>query len=202
MKVLFLILLLIPSRVFARMEIRTDKQGNPIIEQFSEEGFVDCVFKIKNLVETKDSYKFHLAASHGGETLGFNVSVVKCIKGGFDSKMNLVKEHVYRHGVKFYRSGEESDRLITILSVLYGNKPKKLKMVKEETFTGIALHEDPIDMTSEPIKIKIFGKDSEVDFNEDAYYESFFNLDLKNGFVFWNEKDQDYRKPLIRGLSQ
>lgn len=188
--------------VFARMEIRTDKQGNPIIEQFSEEGFIDCVFKIKNLVETKDSYKFHLAASHNGETLGLNVSVVKGVKGGFDSEMHVIKDHVYRHGVKFFRSGPESDRLISVLSVLYGNKSKKLKMVKVETFTGIALHEDPIDMTSEPIKIKLFGKDSEVDFNEDAYYESFFNLDLKNGFVFWNEKDQDYREPLIRGLSE
>ena len=56
-------------------------------------------------------------------------------------------------------------------------------------------------MTKEPIKIKIFGKDSENDLEND-YYESFFNLDLANGFVFWNEKDEEYREPLIRGLSQ
>jgi len=33
------------------------------------------------------------------------------------------------------------------------------------------------------------------------YFESFFNRDLASGFVFWNEKDPDYRTPLIRGLS-
>lgn len=55
-------------------------------------------------------------------------------------------------------------------------------------------------MKSEPVKIKIFGNDSDNSFEND-YYESFFNLDLKNGLVFWNEKDQDYREALIRSLS-
>lgn len=55
-------------------------------------------------------------------------------------------------------------------------------------------------MDSEEIKIKIFGKDQDSDLDEN-YHESFFNLDLPNGFVFWNEKDLDYREPLIRGLS-
>ncbi|HAS6505975.1 TPA: hypothetical protein GRR52_24720 [Vibrio parahaemolyticus] len=74
-------------------------------------------------------------------------------------------------------------------------------MSAEETFTGIALHQGEIDMTSEPVKIKLFGKDQDEDLEEN-YFESFFNLDLKNGFVFWNEKDQEYRLPLIRGLSE
>ena len=56
-------------------------------------------------------------------------------------------------------------------------------------------------MEAAPIKIKIFGRDADP-VDEDAYYESFFNLDLKNRLVFWNEKDQDYRKPLIQGLSR
>ncbi|EHU4841393.1 hypothetical protein KY951_004500 [Vibrio parahaemolyticus] len=74
-------------------------------------------------------------------------------------------------------------------------------MSAEETFTGIALHQDEIDMASDLVKIKLFGKDQDEDLEEN-YYESFLNLDLKNGFVFWNEKDQEYRKPLIRGLSE
>lgn len=52
----------------------------------------------------------------------------------------------------------------------------------------------------EPVKIKLFGNDRETD-SEDDYYESFFNLDLPNGLVFWNEKDQEYREPLVRSLS-
>ena len=73
-------------------------------------------------------------------------------------------------------------------------------MVDSFGFTAILLHEDGIDMNSEPAKIKIFGNDGE-DSSEDDYFESFFNLHLGDGFVFWNEKDSDYRAPLIAGLS-
>ena len=73
-------------------------------------------------------------------------------------------------------------------------------MVDEETFTAIALHQGRIDMDNEPIKLKIFGKDGEP-FDEDAYYESFFNVDLPNGLANWNEKDPDYRVPLLQALS-
>lgn len=65
---------------------------------------------------------------------------------------------------------------------------------------AIALHQGALEMENERIKVKIFGKDGEP-FDEDAYYESFFNIDLPNGFVFWNEKDPDYRVPLLRALS-
>lgn len=76
-----------------------------------------------------------------------------------------------------------------------------LQMIAKEEFTGIVLHQGPINMASDPIKIKIFGRDQDDDLDKN-YYESFFNLDLKNGLVFWNEKDQEYRDPLIRALSQ
>ena len=130
-----------------------------------------------------------------------NVVVIKNIQGGFDSEMNLKKENVYRHGVTFYRAGSESDRLISALALKYGGEKKTLIMVNEESYTAIALHQGELNMEVEPIKLKIFGRDSEP-IDEDAYYESFFNLDLKNRLIFWNEKDPDYRKPLIKGLSK
>ena len=178
-----------------------DENGNPDIGQFSEDGFIDCVLKIHELKENNFTYAFHLSASHNGQILGMNVEVVKNIQGGFDDDVNLIENHVYRNGVIFRRSGKESDGLISVLSEIYGNIPQQLKMVDEEIFTGIALHQGSIDMSSEPIKIKLFGNDKDED-DEESYYESFFNLDLKNGFVFWNEKDQDYRQPLIKSLSK
>ncbi len=129
------------------------------------------------------------------------VAVVKGIQAGMDSKMELINDHVYRKGVVFSRTGPESDRLISALSAMYGAKVTPRQMVQKETFTAIALHQGPIDMTKEPIKLKLFGHDGPTD-REDHYYESFFNLDLKNKLVFWNEKDQDYRKPLLRALSK
>ncbi len=114
--------------------------------------------------------------------------------------MGLVKESVYRRGVRFLRSGTESDRLISAISELYGSRELPRKMVDEETFTAIALHQGQLDMENEPVRLKIFGKDGEP-FDENAYYESFFNVDIPNGFVNWNEKDPDYRKALLEALS-
>ncbi len=180
------------------MILKINQNDLPILDQFCEEGFVDCVLKIVDLEITEYLYKFNLRASHGGFDLGFGVEVVRGIQGGFDSNMSLIQDRVYREGVKFFRAGSESDRFLGVLANLYGFCDVSLEMVAEESFTGIALHQGEIDMASEPIKIKIFGKDENL---EDNYYESFFNLDLTNGFVYWNEKDQDYREPLIRGLS-
>jgi hypothetical protein len=182
------------------MDIRTDRAGNPILDQHSEEGFVDLTFRIRELSRRGRHYRFHLAASHNRRTVGMDVVLVKGVQGGFNAKMNLVKKHVYRAGVRFLRSGPESDRLVSAIGELYGAKRAAARMVDEETYTAIALHQGKLDMETEPVKLKLFGKDAEP-FDEEAYYESFFNVDLANAFVFWNEKDPDYRKPLLRALS-
>jgi hypothetical protein len=86
------------------------------------------------------------------------------------------------------------------LRQLFEQKEAERKLASEESYTAIALHQGSIDMEREPVKIKIFGRHGEP-FDDEAYDESFFNLDLKNGFVFWNEKDQSCREALIRGLT-
>jgi hypothetical protein len=182
------------------MDIQTDREGNPILDQHSEEGFVDLTFRISDLSDSGEHYRFHLTASHKNRTVGMDVVLVKGIQGGFNAKMNLVKKHIYRLGVRFLRSGPESDRLISAISELYIATSSPKRMVNEETFTALALHQGHLAIESEPVKLKIFGNDGEP-FDEDAYYESFFNVDLPNGFVFWNEKDPDYRKALLRALS-
>jgi hypothetical protein len=95
----------------------------------------------------------------------------------------------------------ESDALVAALRELYGMPGVNARMVDITPFTGIALHKDDVDMETQPIKIKLFGRDSEEEVERDEYFESFFNLDLTSGFVFWNEKDQDYREPLVAALS-
>lgn len=180
------------------LELGTD--GNPVIDQLSEEGFVDLTLQIRQLVDDGTHYRFHLAASHNNREVGLDVILVKGIGSGFDANMELIKDHIYRQGVRFIRSGIESDRLISAVGILYGADPVPQKMVPEESFTAIALHQGDLDFENECVKLKLFGKDSEP-FDEDAYYESFFNIDLANRIVFWNEKDPDYRLPLIRALS-
>jgi len=187
-----------PFFVGSGMHIRIDSNGNPFLIQGKDEGFVDLTFRIIDLDITGPHYRFHLSASHNKQNVGMNVVMVKGIQSGLDSNMHIVKEHVYRPGVRFLRSGLESDRLVPAIAELYGLVAPR-SMVAEETFTAIALHQGHIDMETQPVKLKLFGRDGEP-FDQQAYNESFFNVDLTNGFVFWNEKDPGYRKPLLRAL--
>lgn len=181
--------------------IKVDANGYPVVDQFSEEGFIDFVFRIENLIERRDKYRFNMRASYDQQILGVDVSVVKPIGPGFDDNMKLIKDHVYPRGVVFTRSGPESDRLIQTIAVLYDSDCRPKQMIEHEAYTAIALHQGHKDMANEAMKIKLFGCDSE-EYDENDYYESFFNLDLANGNVFWNEKDQAYREPLVRALGR
>jgi hypothetical protein len=185
----------------AIMQLSVDEKGLPILDQFSEEGFIDCVLKVENLRIEEKWLNFHMAASFEDQRVGVDVSVVRGIKAGFNANMELNKEHVYRQGVCLSRSGPESDRLVAAIAKLYGMETTIMKMVAQESYTAIALHQGTIDIESEPVKIKLFGNDSEAE-DETRYYEIFFNLDLQNGFVFWNEKDQEYRYPLVNSLAK
>jgi len=182
------------------MSIQLGRDEYPILDQFSEEGFVDLTFEILDLFEDDSFYRFNIAASFDDQVVGMGVVVQKGIKSGFDTNMDLVQNHVYRGGVKFFRAGERSDRLIAAIGKLYESDQNLTRMIEEERFTVIALHQGEIDLTSEPVKLKIFGRDADP-IDEEAYYESFFNIDLASRLIFWNEKDQDYRIPLLRGMS-
>lgn len=182
--------------------MKVNAKGHPTLDQFSEDGFVDCVLKISDLMERENTYYFHLNATYEEKDLGFDVEIIKNIKNGFDADWGLIGDHVYKKGVRFIRSGPESDLLVGVLASLYGLEEKPQNMISQETYTCIALHQEIINMEKECIKIKLFGRDSGNDDQlENNYNESFFNLDLANGFVYWNEKDPDYRSPLIRGLT-
>lgn len=182
------------------MSIQLGRNEYPILDQFSEEGFVDLTFKVLDLVEDDSFYRFNVAASFDDQVVGMGVVVQKGIKSGFDANMDLIQDHVYREGVRFFRAGERSDRLIAAIGKLYVSDEIATRMIDEERYTAIALHQGDIDLGSEPVKLKIFGRDGES-FDEESYYESFFNVDLLNRLIFWNEKDQDYRVPLLRGIS-
>lgn len=181
--------------------IATDEHGNPILNQFSSDGFVDCTFRIAAISTFEPAHRLSLVASVGGHPVGFDVFVRRGIRSGFDPDMNLIREHFYEPAVQVQRTGPESDRFVDLLAILYGFPPAVHRMVDVLPMTGIALHQGDIDMEREAIRIKLFGNDGDEQVERGEYFESFFELDLPNGLVFWNEKDPSYRIPLIAGLS-
>lgn len=65
-------------------------------------------------------------------------------------------------------------------------------------FTAIALHEGVIDIEREPVKLELCGREDDPE----EYNESYFNVDIKSGLVFWNEKNPECRVPLVESLAE
>ena len=65
--------------------------GDPILDQFGEEGFIDCTFRILSLVSTEREHRFHLAASFDNEAVGFDVVIVRERSRGKDGKPILTR---------------------------------------------------------------------------------------------------------------
>jgi len=182
-------------------QLRVAENGDPILDQFGEEGLIDCTLRISNLVSSEHEHRFHLAASFRDESVGFDVVIVRGIRGALNPEMTeLIPDHVYYDGVTFMRSGSESDRLMMVLAERYGLPREQRHMVDRFSFTAIAIHQYDVEMEVEPISIKLFGNDGE-DMSEEVYFESFFKLDLPSKLVYWEEKDPEFREPLINALS-
>jgi hypothetical protein len=183
------------------VDYQLSEEGLPILDQFTEGTVVDCFFEIVERVESAEHFELQLRASHNGSPVGMNVWVRRGIQGVLDADKKPIAEHVYRQGVRFSRTGPESDRLISAVAQLYGLPAAPLRMVPTIAFTAIAVHRaGQVDMEKDPIKLKLFGHDGPEEPAE-RFFESFLELDLTNGFAYWTEKDGAYRAPLLKGLA-
>src|SRR5678815_494019 len=65
-------------------EIQLDDAGRPLLTQMSEEGFVDCVFRIARASQTAEAHVLELEASHEGAVVGCRAIVRRDLRAGFD----------------------------------------------------------------------------------------------------------------------
>jgi hypothetical protein len=92
----------------------------------------------------------------------------------------------------------ESDALAMALSRLYGLPHAGLRMLPEIRTEAVGLASDPRLIESEPVKMKLFFHSE----NEDRYAEMFLNIDRRAQTVELHEKDPEYRKDLVRALTE
>lgn len=177
-----------------------DGNGLPCLAQFCEEGFVDCVFKVQNLEHEAGHYHFDLRGSFDGQPVGLRVRLISEVGPGFDADMQLIQAHVYRKGVVLSSLGIETERFISALASLYEMPVSEVAPTATETLTVVALQQQDTGLADGPMRLKLFGQDDDAA-DAGRYYESFFNVDLPAGFVYWNEKDMDYREPMLMALT-
>ncbi len=176
----------------------TDEIENLPLLDHSDDGFVDLSFRIVEVEHAEDTIRINLRARHEGEVVGMKAVVSAGLRAGFSPSMELL--NVARPGIRFERSGDASDKLIAALARLYSARQPD-RMVEMIDLAVIAMHQESLDVLGSPVKLKCFGCDSEAEIESGAYFECFFNFDLASRTAEWNEKDTEYRLPMINALS-
>jgi len=168
----------------------------PEITSQSEGGFHDLTFSIRHSEKMPDgSQALHAFGLHHGREIGLIV-----ILGAKWPEASLSSDVPFSasQGLVTYRSiGAESDALLQIMDELYGTALHPKAMRKETKFNGISLEGQPANLERGVRKIKLFY---ETDV-EDQEAELFTDIDIQRAVLQINEKDADYRKPVIQALS-
>ncbi|HEY0623684.1 hypothetical protein [Sphingomonas sp.] len=174
------------------------------LEEFEDgaKPWCDLTFEIaeRSFDSGKACWVLSMTARHGQETVGFSARLPV---QGWREQVNGEGDEAFRSywgPVWLGSSGERSDRLLKLLDEYYGlATDSALTFVNEIECLAVGIMSDPARMAEEPTKMKLFFDNGE---DEELYGEVFFNLDLPEGYVGLNEKDPEYRKPLVHWLSR
>ena len=134
--------------------MQLDKNGLPLLEQFGEEGFVDCVFQVQHLMQDDVHYHFDLRAAFAGYSVGVRARLRRDVQPGFDGEMNVIQAHFYSDGLEISSLGLETERFIEALAQLYEIELIDGPGAVGERFSVIALHQADTGLEAGAVRLK------------------------------------------------
>ncbi|MEM6345032.1 MAG: hypothetical protein AAF927_14165 [Bacteroidota bacterium] len=158
----------------------------------SREGMVDIPLSIVRTQELEQYYEYELKALNQKDTLGLIIRLKKGITAGF---VNGEPKNIFlSDAIEFISLGEQSDNLLQFMAQKYGFGSEGLKMPETHLFTAANLNQTDVNYDSGDSRFKIFLE------TEEDYAELFVNFSFGADWVWLNEKDIEYREPLIKLL--
>jgi hypothetical protein len=167
----------------------------------TSEGFSDIFLKITSDVKSDTAHTYVAKGLYKNKTVGLQFEVKSKMPNGItaEGEMNS-KDGFIRKAVKIISIGQESDELIKALSELYEIPLQKLFTKAKLVTTAFSLNQKVADLDKpDYYKFKLFFNE---DSDEDSYAELFFNINTNEKIIELHEKDNDYRKPLIKTLTE
>lgn len=162
-----------------------------------DEDFIDISLSISKYETLKNGTKrFTVKNTLNGQKISFNLELLP----DWDAKpIENMDAHFYWGSATITSTGLESDAFIRQVARFYNIQDPVEKFRDSIPAQVVGLANDPADIESSPIKMKFFIN---PDADEDLYSEIFINIDLSTNTLEFNEKDPDYRLPLVRSLTQ
>ena len=159
-----------------------------------KDGFVDLVFSAESTsIAAGGEFSVTALAVHDGKEVGFRATL--------DSKWHAQPGEgfiVYWGKVRLSPCGTMSDRLVGLLDQLYQIGCGASRMHDTGELTAASLGDDPRNVQSSRVHLKLFINEDEDD---ERYAEIYLNVDLPRKRVELCEKDESYRRPLVLAFS-
>jgi hypothetical protein len=100
----------------------------------------------------------------------------------------------------FCSIGAQTDRLLAVYEEWFGLPRTSAAVPGDIECTAVILGVDPQDLKKKKISLKLFF-DSVAERMPESYAELFMNFDLRTARAWLQEKDPEYRKPLVDWLA-
>ena len=167
--------------------------------QDAEEGWQDLIFTITKKEKIDNGFwSLTCKAKYENQIVGLKINIADGIPAGIVNN-ELDNTRFVENGIEIQSIGTESDKLISVISKLYG-QPNKSKFTSEKlTFTAFPLNKEKAVLENGRFHFKLFFDEND---ERNLYAEIFLNPNLKNGTVELNEKDEEYRVNIVKLLSE
>ena len=181
---------------------RPDSQSNDLItiiaNQTDEEGWQDLIFNITEKNLESNVWNLKCQGLYHGEKVGFRISILESIEAGINVD-GIDNTKFLNSGIQIESIGEQSDKLIQILSKLY-KQPISLKFTNERLdYTVFPLNREKANLENGRFHFKLFFDDED---ERGLYSELFVNPNFPKETLEFNEKDMEYRTNIIKSMSE
>lgn len=183
-------------------DAQTPSEGRqPALEEITarsdpQEGWKDIFLSIVKTIKTDSTYQYELKGLYKGAIVGLRIDVRTGIQAGI-SGGKPVQAGFVKNGVSLASIGSESDAFIMALAELYGQPVPDAFSRNTLSATVFSLNERAVNLDANArYKLKLLFESA------DLYCEAYLNIDTEKGEIELAEKDEGYREPLIKLLSE
>jgi hypothetical protein len=179
---------------------KTNNFDNTKIEEITsrinpEEGWSDIFLKITEDKKTDTSHIYIAKGLYKNKTVGLQIEVSSKIGAGIIDGKPYGKAGFVANAVLFKSIGQESDELAKALAELYKQPTNKSFTKQTISATAFSLNEKSVNLDKgDYYKLKLFFAEDD----ENLYSEIFLNINTDKREIEIHEKDEEYRKPIMK----
>ncbi len=160
------------------------------------DGFVDLDLPLNRVSGTDAFPVYECLGRIEGVTVGYSVQLDSIWN---EQQLEGTERTVFWGTGELGSLGVHSNNLVALLALKYGNNSyAERAMLRRASAQVVCLTGNPTTVPRESLKMKFFfnGED------QHRYAEVFVNLDFESAISQLHEKDNEYRLPLLRSLTE